>query len=432
MPTLTGACDSCGDVHASPAYWGEYLCADCALAVGREYDAASWPAEPVDGGDIAVLDRNAWRQGWETHPARTFNATELVDAAHARGVRQVWLWGVDVNGLDADWQTRGKVDIARPAGPWLNATSGHHLQRQLTEFRDALGVAWKRSGAVTSDRLLYRLAGRRPWQVTEQPEGIRPNTEGQYTWTREPVGRELSARYLVSLDANAMFLAAAAEVTVPAGPVRRIVGDELARANADAAYWLIERQGLPSIDRLPHPLPGAGRTAWVTSRTLQLLRQVYGEAVRPVDGLTWDDRNPRLTRWAETLRDARSTLSGPARDAVKATYTEGLGWMGSGRRSIAPGSDVLAQPYARHAVMGEARCRLWRKLWRLPVEQRPVAISTDRVWWLTDEITPRHALRLGLPLGDGLGQWKCCPMASGPEGRRALGEGVRALEALDQ
>lgn len=401
---------------------------------------------------VAVLD--PWRlyvsdgrtlalRGAET------TAGALYELARTHGLRQIWITpaGASWLGLPAelprgdeahpflehgalggsagqevlrDWLTywtegeRGSaVDLAFPlwdrSSPWHGLTWGPSLLGELVTFMEATGgMLWRRSGAITSDAWLRS----RWWDnlaPTEYPEELAgaANLEADLILFRRLTDRERRARYVVGFDVNAMYLAAASSLALPVG------AHERHQAPAAALGF-----------------PGYFRTGdrWVTQPTARF------EDLRAVDEcVIWRTSHRFLEPWYRCLRDARTALleeGGAALEAVKQVYRLGIGRLGSTRRSLS--GDPLYQPYWRHAVMGEARSRLLRRVHALP--RPPLAIDRDALYFATDSLSPETlAGRLGLEISPQAGKFKVLGLgrlrAEVPVG--AAGKPRRLLEVLE-
>lgn len=464
----------CGNTRCHPTYWGEYLCEACALAACRTFDGARWwPGRPWDAdrigdtpGPVAVLDHSGWRQHdgrcWPW--ARAGSIAGLGELCAAMRVRQVWVHAsaLDRLGWEAmpaapeGWRTGGAhgwgnywrdgktgktgFELCVPAwgdGPFAECSTGAELADELGRFVDAMGGAlWHSSGAITSERMLkqmYRGRDRRlRIRATVHPPPAMRGARGQIPAGEEPNLRwwrrreftagERRARYCHAFDLHGMFLAAASSVALPAGAVEHHQGAELrarlGELDRRPGYWLIEP---PAGDEPLPPILGrrpAG-PVWVTTPTFRLVAD--RGPVAALEAYTWPEHHQYLRPWYERLRDARTALlghSGPAAAAVKETYSSGIGRLGSPTR-LAGLDDPLFQPYWRHAVIGEARSRLWARLAR--AKRPPVAVDVDCVWWLSSHQDPaKLADELGLRLGAGLGEWAHISTIPGPLGRELL------------
>jgi hypothetical protein len=158
----------------------------------------------------------------------------------------------------------------------------------------------------------------------------------------------------------------------------------------------------------------------------------------PLEAYVWPEHGRHLRGWYEMLRDARLELlgGGAALQAVKQTCRMGLGRLSSERRSLTRGAealedDPLFQPYWDWAAIAELRCRLQRRVAALKVV--PVAVHTDAIYFLSSRKDP-DALgeAFGLPMGDGLGQFKAAGSCRASDAREALSlpESSAAVTAL--
>lgn len=322
---------------------------------------------------------------------------------------------------------RGHVELFFPGwdratSPWAKCRTTDELLSELGRFVRATGMLWHRSGAITSEAWLRAHYARSrvirptspppgdvPWQLVEDDaSGVRPELSED----------EVKARYCHAFDVNAMYLGAASSLALPVGePVAVARGRGMAAAVTSSCpgYWRL------------------GPSWWVTSPTLRYLLETGAFTSAGVrEGWQYPDHHRFLEPWYRTLREARSMLlarPGPSLEAVKAVYREGVGRFGSERRSR-PG-DPMHQPYWRSAVIAEARTRLQRRLKKLTGE--PIGTDVDAVWFLTN--TPGaegFARKIGLPLGDGLGEFHHLGTCRGVEARAVLGarDPIDALRGL--
>lgn len=316
------------------------------------------------------------------------------------------------------WKKQGHfVELSFPSwepgssNPWGRIEFGPELLGELLTFTEATGMLWNRSGAITSDVWLRENndSKRSHLGVTLHPEVARDQSlEPDLCWT----AKEFPARatHCYGFDLNAMYLGAASSLALPVGEFQR---SEPVETNE------LMLSGLPGYWQL---IGNNGELTWVTTPTAQYSGQVA------LDGYYWPGHHRFLEPWYKMLRDARTQLleeGGPALEAVKAVYRQGIGRLGSTRRKDL--SDPLYQPYWRHAVQAEARTRLLRRIGKL--SQRPVALDVDCAWFFTSSRTPEaFAKRIGLPLGTGIGQFKVHGSVPGKMAREILSrDGVLAL-----
>ena len=464
VATLPARCDRC---HAPApvfehAYWGEVLCTPCALAAADEYDVEGWPkaADDWPASESAAVLGPLWglsgRLGlqwaergrlWVTgHPVSgTTKARDLVELALRRNRRQVWLhrdalrrlglpesippparelvgseWlegsGVHhlgpwmrfrvgrhtVNVAVPSWETRRQVG-ERPL--WDRAPTTEELFAELSAFEAAVGHGWVHSGAVTSDAMLRdHWHGRITRAVLPEPKGedlARPGLEQVDSWAMaaDNIGADHPARWCYAFDLGGMFLGAASGLALPVGPP--VHTGASAPQPILPGYWLVGER-------------------WVTTPAL-------GDGDGLWDAWVYPEHHQFLQPWYKALRDARAQLcpGSVALAAVKAVYTQGIGRLGSGRRADL--ADPLFQPYWRHAVVAEARERLRRRLAGLDQSAGVVvAVDTDALFVLSTAQDARVlALRLGLPLGAGLGQYHVLGRCPARQARELLaGRGI--------
>ena len=464
-PTLKGdqgkqpsECSSCRQVveRLVRSYWGPELCPECVAGEVAERDAAhSWPVpwwEAPAPAHVAVLGAEGlWRCN-QVHKVLPHTLERLGELVESLGVEQVWVHDSAFTslgfppsihaprsgaGLDhhftrergewlggargglrdwGDWYKRNGwgFDLHIPSygrGPFRECGSACELLGRVAQFDAATGhLPWKGTGAVTSDAYLRRRL-RRVLRPTEHPEPITSGSalERPALWHREPTLEEARRRRLYAFDLNLAYAAPASSLPLPLGECRHV---EWPTFDAKmAGVYLVEVEG---------------ETRWVTAPTLQRLE---GKGKPALEGYVWPDSRRHLRPWYELVRDARVRLlegGGPALDAVKDVCREGLGRMASKVRTLPEGKsladDPTFQPYWCWAVIAEARERLMDRVEAMPASE-VVAVDTDCVFILSGSRSAgAAAVRLGLPLGTGLGQFKVAGIASGWEAREVLAE----------
>lgn len=343
-----------------------------------------------------------------------------------------WVAGTDAS-LEVfllEWEPPARRDGPR-GGVWGGCDDGLELLYEIDRWHRATrGAGWHRSGAITSEAWLREHYRRKRGHLgpTTVPEPGAGEVEADITWHRAPHQLiEKRGPHCHAFDLNAMYLSAASSLPLPVGEPEyhdstRWGALELQEAFRRPGYWLVTwgPQG-------PDDVPAGGgephldnlRRGWVTAPTMHYLHDA-GLFVGTSEGWSWPESHRFLEPWYRMLRDARLELlaGGPALDAVKATYRQGIGRLGSSRRARGD-ADPLHQPYWRQAVIAEARTRLLRRLAKL--RQGPVAVDVDCAWFLTNTAEPhRFAQRAGLPLGDGLGQFHHRGSCTGAVARAAL------------
>lgn len=236
-------------------------------------------------------------------------------------------------------------------------------------------------------------------------------------WHRAPNPAGDRGGWVHHYDLNGAYLAAASKLRLPQGEPIQLDPGAGAPVPLPPGYWRLELEPW----NLPYPNPTGNRPRrdpelWVTSPTLRLLADIEWPA-RVIDGWYWTDTCQALTPWYERLRDARRTLVGPGREAVKQIYRQGIGRLASDLRTNA--DDPLYQPAWAHHVIAESRARIFRRIMQLAT--LPLAVEVDSIWVQHEAADPAEAAAaIRLPLGDELGQWK-------PLGRLEAGAAWSAL-----
>lgn len=302
-----------------------------------------------------------------------------------------------------------------PGNPFRALDTPNHALSALRRFTELAGVPWLRSGGVTSDLLIARTHDTPrglPLAQTVAPEGVpvgeldplhaRPLAVGERGWAH-------------CFDLNGAYLAAASSLALPAGEPEHVTaaGDVDLRKPGYWRIWAPPARPLLFDPFLPQPAAEADADGcrWVTSPTAALALEL-GELVVE-EGWAWPEHHRFLDGWYRALRDARSAMlalepRGPrgdaVLDAVKATYRQGVGRMGSSRRRQGD-ADPLYQPYWRAAIIAQARSNLWRRANKL--RNPPFAVYVDALWVTAPTTDAASAAALvGIPLGAGLGQFK--------------------------
>lgn len=338
------------------------------------------------------------------------------------------------------WYRKGAngIDLNVPGwadgSPFAGLPYAADLYREAVRLRDASGgrLVWKGSATITSDALIRRTC--RGLVASEIPHPVQQGRGGElaYAW----VGRTgptvtQSGAHCYSYDLNLAYLNGASSLALGCGqmvPANVPVGMRMEAPG----WWLVNPPSWPSDCPPPWLEQGFRRASgglWVTTPTAKLTVELGG-FVRA--GWTFAEPSHRyLDRWYKTLRDARlGTMreKGPAYEAVKAVAQHGLGRLGSPRRKGGTDSP-LYQPYWRNAVIAEMRTRLARRI--LQLKRYPVAIDVDNCYFITNAPDPESfAEWAGIPLGDGLGQFKVSGAMSGDEARRIIATKRDVLKQL--
>lgn len=311
---------------------------------------------------------------------------------------------------DADW-----AELVLPswdrAGPFYGLR-GAALAQALAEYSHALeGAEYRVSPAVTSDGILrrqYRTRGRLAMPCATGLAGWGPRAfDGQvFDWANpDPPAEHITAH---RFDVNAMFLGGASSLPLPTGDPVDATGAVGAVSYSFPGLWAYDRPVPAEVDAvplLPAPLePGTQ----VTTPTARLIFDVMGW--RPAEGLYWPEHHRYLEAWYKVMREARAYARAPGRQdrvrgAVKATYTAGIGRLGSALRSDA--RDPLYLPYWHHAVIAEARARLARRLLKVPLALRRdlVSVRTDTVTVRAEGTPLEVAEAFGLPISTQVGHF---------------------------
>lgn len=454
-------------------YWGEYLCLPCADAANELYDEIGWPRpwwEAPPAHHVVVLCAEGMLYGSSILPLPN-TIDEIGAFCEANGVTQAWihesafaeldlpadagnphpliegygLWLCSsktpvLSGYQNWWRKGGAgflLSIPRYAqdSPFANAESGYRLLCDVAWYEHATkgAATWHGGGSITSDvaiRRIYRSRRRVDVKLTEHPRlskdaGLMPMEaarEGRYYWSRPPAPAEADLPFCHELDLNSAYAGVASSLQLPVGEAQWHEFPEFHKAIP--GLWLIGEE--PWLDpNIPAPWqdnPRMNRARgpwWVTSPTME---RCFDFGIEPIEAWIWPEHHAYLRPWYELVRDARAELldvRGPALEAVKAISRRGVGRLASRTRTKKPEEDELYQPYWSWAVIAECRARIHRRISN--IAQTPIAIDTDGLFFLSDLRTPEAlAIELGLPYGDGLGQFKAAGTFSGAEARAAM------------
>lgn len=381
------------------------------------------------GGGVVVLTTQAMADlGLGLLPPTAADAPNALalSPARARG------WNVSKLGpwmsFYSDNQAWPRISVA--CMPWLRSNVGPlwredmtamEFARGLADYHEVLGTRFYATPGVTGLEVMRhrtRLSEEPYWAPQDfyaagkVPKATRHAEDDYRAWV-SPVDGERGGAYEHAYDAVSQYLAAAGSVYLPVGELHYATGGEFDKHRG--GYWQIEMPAW-NLPYLPHPAGNhhagwAGETGplvWVTSPTMELLEELaeFGVLARPQVISSWTASSLRVLRsWQEQVREAlirsQGEQYGPeVRRAVKATYTEAIGLMGR------EGGRVF-RPDWRHALIAQARCNLFRKMFRIVQEEHrfPVRIKVDAVTYSSDECDPVAAAPAGLRLaapGEGL------------------------------
>lgn len=240
--------------------------------------------------------------------------------------------------------------------------------------------------------------------------------EEAYDWARPLTDEECAKRYVVGIDVNMAFAAAANGTTVGLGApthVRQPAFDPKLPGS-----WLVDLSHIELDDRLPSPFTPRGERptgpAWYATPTVAYAVEL-GYQVTPVEAYVRQESGRYLDGWYNRLRDAyiatmadlgvttdltpadflaamdghrlRDPQMATLLSAVKATVKGGLGKLRERPRgeSWKPGEPWRAlsrptwRPDIRAAVISKARINMHRKMLKLAdaTGQYPLAILSD-------------------------------------------------------
>ncbi len=244
------------------------------------------------------------------------------------------------------------------------------------------------------------------------------NTERDLDWSREITADERGREFVHAFDRGGSYLGPAGGIVVGIGEAQhRTGGVEFDKKLP--GYWLLDSVPESADWRAPHPLiPSAGvaridNPIWVTTPTLELAYEM-GYELEPTEAWVWTEHGRFLEPWYKRVRDARAQVIGhrddPRYDTVyetlKNTYTDAIGWLAAEGRF---GGNLGYLPHWRHHVLAKARANVIRRILQIgqTSNQWPVAVYTDTIVYLSDEVDPVTAWPgTNMQLGIDLGQYK--------------------------
>lgn len=367
------------------------------------------PAAPPEKGSPLALPalKACAADGWELSSATGGSWLN----AYRRGGRGLWI-------VPAEWQHAVAADVLHVAGQDARTVAERvglyvaHVGIPLRVSPAATGLDLLRN--VRSNPKSRKLSG----PVEPCPPASLGNCESPYAaWSRKPTSDERAQEFVHLIDVNGQHLAAASRLLLGAGQAQHVTGAP-AFDKRRPGYWKVKPPTSPADVLLPDLLDPSGTrrggALWVTTPTLAAALE-FGYELEPSEAWLYEASSATafLDPWYERLRDARTQLlaaredsadAAAVYDALKATYTHGLGLLASPTQA---GRD-LHRPDWWHAVVAEARAKLTRKM-RDEGERSgrfPLAIATDALLYASDEPDPVAACPSVFRIGTGLGQVK--------------------------
>ncbi len=415
----------------------------------------------LEHGNVALTPDNTWHAGLGAlldRLAAVATGTEIVvcldrAAAHAlklpaaaderftEGLENAEVTGWTAPEKPSEWLTFRRAGsptiiacimpmLAQGRIPLFDPPNGHVLVPALALWHELTGRAFRGTPGVAGMVLLREhitrpvAAGGKRASITMKPATAGPVNAVErvfdkgLSWYRQ----EGMEGFRHAYDARRMYLAAAGQCEQLApwtlkntGPVkfdRKLAG-----------WWKCELSPW-NDERLPNPAgPNAGTVApvWLTTPTVALLDDLteaglYG-GVRVID--SWTGPGKRLLRgWAECLEDAYQRAvelrderdengvptpmamdASRVRATIKEAYRETIGLLNSK-------SNATWRPDWHYSIIAQARCNLWRTLWRIGRETNRYPISwtaTDTVTYESDAEDPEQGAPRGLTIADRLG-----------------------------
>lgn len=355
----------------------------------RAFSADDQPPEPTP---LALAE--CARAGWQVSVARPSYASPQgggwISATRpgVYGIREIYWPARDAN---------LPFTTGHPEGT-------HGLALSLARFSAAIGAHWFRSGGATGQRLMREaMTHHTVYSLTPQtapPPALAPgrHMDGALVWLRDLTAAEASRRWLVSLDRNAAYLAAAGMTNLAAGPYTHREGAAALTAaeGAKAGIFFIVDYAPPLgalALGLPDPLLSNAfarkRSGWVSLPTLQLLDEL-GAGYRILDAYVTSEAHRALEPWYQRLKAARDAVldvNAGALSLVKRTYVAGLGWLAANETDGWDRSqDVFFRPDWYAAIKALARANLYRKAHAAAaLGFMPIAASTDAWYYVVND-----------------------------------------------
>jgi len=371
-------------------------------------------------GLTIVTDRRAG----PTEPLGTVDADTVAAMAHRLNLEAVWIhvsWP-ESHKYGNGWTTvpMGSTDAIEVCVPhvliggstWAAPRSGRELAQALAAFEAAVGFRFRTTPATTGLSMLGMLHHRKGANPLVDP-GPLPDVlddERALRWSRPLTDAERGHRYVHGLDKHGAYLAAAADLAVGVGKPGHIEGGRF--DPRVPGVWKISgvwRHGdYTRHPDLPSALCGDPRsTGWRSTPTLVYASE-QGVNFEVEEAWVWPKASKPLTTFYTRFRDGRTWLmadkSEPGRIALavlKEVYAATLGGALAANRTGAravPGA--LYRPDWRSFIVARARVNLLRNMDKHGVF--PFAVNVDEMLFTSDSPDPAS---VGLPLGDGLGEY---------------------------
>ncbi|MEW2549720.1 helix-turn-helix transcriptional regulator [Streptomyces sp. NPDC047002] len=378
---------------------------------------------PAEGGrrrsvQLAVLpwdalDTRAWRGAADLPPA------ELAAALGTYASRVLTPCGsAAVTGLELMTALRPPTRAVRdPSGGWVSGPQPGSLTEAV-----ACAPPEAPDGHPVLASLYPPFHQRTPDQVLD---------EEAYQWSRPLTDAECMKRYLVGIDVNMAFAAAANRLNVGLGGPEHVTAPDFDPALPGS--WLVDLSHIEFDPRLPSPFTPHGGTpegpAWYATPTVAYAVEL-GHRVAPAEAYVRRESGPYLDAWYTRLRDAylatmaelgvdrgmapaefldamaaredADPVAGAVLSAIKATVKGGIGKLrerprGGGWRPGEPWPALARptwRPDIRAAVISAARVNMHRKMLNLAntAGLYPVAILSDCAVYPSDGPSPLDVL----------------------------------------
>jgi hypothetical protein len=266
---------------------------------------------------------------------------------------------------------------------WLARVTPPQLLEVVSQVENKLGVPMAGSPQTTGWRLVRQY---HPEWVRDFPKvnlreiGFTAKAARDMIATLPPKKRRL---FLHKFDKGAAYLAAAASTDIGVGtPVKQFFFD----SKGVGVY----RVKVISPGSLTKTMIQPYRSEWLMVPHIRLLKAV-GCEVDILEGYVFPERHDMLVRWAKTMWEARNTLEGPGRDAIKQIYTSTIG-LTSSRRLDDEETDKK-RPDIKYQIMARGYEIMWHNIAGVAKAcgALPTIVYNDALYYLSDEADGRKA-----------------------------------------
>ena len=319
-------------------------------------------------------------------------------------------------------------DVPQETGMPDESTTFLLALRYLTH---ALGMPIRRSpGSVGTGLMRWLHSGSDARTLAlEVPEHLpEPAQSGgvelELVWRRPLTNEERHRTFVHAYDKNAQFLGATSSLALGFGEPIQLQSTpawEILPYRKHPGYWRTAVSTNQDL-LLPDPIsPYRDPTEqaegiWLSSATLDLAIEL-GRVRAVHEAYVWPTSHRALEPWYKRLRDARIAFKTDTRtyqqaaarqlayQAVKAIYTQAIGWLSS--TAWDREGDELWRPDWRDAIIGQARTNLFRNILGF-VQSRhvPWMAGADCLYFISDDPDPLSAKPDKMKIGEALSDYK--------------------------